>query len=143
MEENKEEGSKGIRFGREFAVKFFGCKHLPGKRELTEILKKAAVKVGATVLDASAIGHNFSPQGTSVALAVSVLLQESHYFAFGGTHSWPEKGTLILSFYTCGLVDSLEAIHITARELEAERVEGFIIDFDHLTSESICFKPDI
>lgn len=57
-----------------------------------EILKAAAVKANATVLETAF--HRFQPHGVSGV----VVIAESHL----SIHTWPETGYAAMDFYTCG-----------------------------------------
>ena len=57
-----------------------------------EILKAAAIKANATVLETAF--HRFQPHGVSGV----VVIAESHL----SIHTWPETGYAAMDFYTCG-----------------------------------------
>ena len=59
---------------------------------LKEIMLKAAIDCGATVLGESF--HHFSPQGVSGV----VVIAESHL----SIHTWPEYGYAAADVFTCG-----------------------------------------
>lgn len=67
---------------------------------LDDVLRKAAIESGATILDS--VFKQFEPQGITMLL----LLAESHV----SIHTWPENKTAAVDIYTCGDCDPQKAV---------------------------------
>lgn len=109
-----------IKFGQVVVAKFIYCRQNFKAKELDKHLRVSAAKVGAQYL--GSLRHDFKPLGSTAV----ILLAESHY----AIHTWPENKTVTGVFYTCGNINSLEAMKETAKRLEAERVVGVIFCYD-------------
>ncbi len=80
--------------GRHILVDLYDCDAalLDDLKFIEESMKQAAVKAGATVVEASF--HPFKPCGVSGIVAI----QESHL----AVHTWPEHGFAAVDLFTCG-----------------------------------------
>jgi S-adenosylmethionine decarboxylase len=64
--------------------------------------EKAVEACGATVLNR--FSHQFHPQGVTIVYA----LAESHI----SIHTFPEEGSCAIDVYTCGTMNSMEAMKV-------------------------------
>jgi S-adenosylmethionine decarboxylase len=99
--------------GREYAVDIFDGDFtlLNSGIFLYTLLQEAAEKCGATVLTGDI--REFEPQGITVYL----LLAESHICV----HTYPEKGFMALSCYTCGdTADPKIAVEYVIEKLDSK-----------------------
>ena len=80
--------------GRQIMVEFFNCdrERLNDADFVARIIKEAAVKCGATVVET--VIHHFSPHGVSGV----VVIAESHLTI----HTWPEYRYAAVDLFTCG-----------------------------------------
>ncbi|NQS98269.1 MAG: S-adenosylmethionine decarboxylase proenzyme [candidate division Zixibacteria bacterium] len=80
--------------GRQIMVEFFDCDRelLNDERFIGEVMKEAAVRCGATIVET--VFHTFNPHGISGV----VLIAESHLTI----HTWPEYGYAAVDLFTCG-----------------------------------------
>ncbi len=80
--------------GRHILAEFWGCDSnvLNNVSMIEKMMKDAAVKCGATVVDTKF--HMFNPYGVSGV----VIIAESHL----AIHTWPEFGYAAADFFTCG-----------------------------------------
>ena len=80
--------------GRQIMVEFFDCDRelLNDERFIGEVMKEAAVRCGATIVET--VFHTFNPHGISGV----VVIAESHLTI----HTWPEYGYAAVDLFTCG-----------------------------------------
>jgi S-adenosylmethionine decarboxylase len=99
----------------------YGCDRmiLDDEKVLVELLERAAVESGASVL--GRLSHSFEPQGVTAI----VLLAESHV----SIHSWPEKGYAAVDVFTCGdKMNSRQCAEIIGKALRPASSIQKIID---------------
>ena len=78
---------------KQLLVDLYGCKaDLNDDKFLVNILEKAAVKAGSTVVDQ--LVYKFHPVGVSVFL----ILAETHI----SIQTWPEHGYAAVDIFVCG-----------------------------------------
>lgn len=91
----------GIVFaGTHLIVDVRDAKNLNDPEEIKNILKKAAIKSGATILHSYM--HPFQPQGVSGV----IVLAKSHI----SIHTWPEREYAAIDIFMCGDCDPYKAI---------------------------------
>ena len=80
--------------GRQIMVEFFDCDRelLNDERFIGEVMKEAAVRCGATIVET--VFHTFNPHGISGV----VVIAESHLTI----HTWPEYGYAAVDLFTYG-----------------------------------------
>jgi S-adenosylmethionine decarboxylase len=79
--------------GRHVIADLWGCENCDYTPEIEEVLREAAEKAGATVLNIYI--HKFDPSG----MTATVALSESH-ITF---HTWPDDGGFVAcDIFTCG-----------------------------------------
>ena len=82
-------------------------------KELTEIISKGLVDIGAHIFSTS--GKQFEPQGVSVLIGIT----ESHASA----HSWPEDNFMEFDFNTCNLkMNGEKLLKYLAKKIGAKKL---------------------
>lgn len=84
-----------------------------------EILKKAAVEAGATVL--SERWHHF---GTGFGYTGVVVLSESHI----SVHTWPEHGYCAIDVFMCGSADPMLTLPTIEEFYKPVRIETSLLE---------------
>jgi len=86
---------------------------LNNRPELEKIMKEAARRSGATVVDS--VFHHYNPQG----LSGIVVIAESHL----SIHTWPEYGYAAVDCFTCGSsVDPTKALDYIKAALNCKSI---------------------
>lgn len=96
--------------GKHFLLNLYGCSFdsLNDEQFLIEIIKRAAISSGATVLQT--VSKKFEPQGCTVLC----LLSESHI----SIHTYPELGKCYSDVYTCGSANPKIGCDLIIEELK-------------------------
>lgn len=101
--------------GEHLIVEFYGCEEniINDERKIEEILKKAAQKTGAQVIDS--VPYKFHPQGVSCI----VLAENGSQITI---HTWPELSEkyCAIDILTCGNYKPDEALLFLMRELKSK-----------------------
>lgn len=98
--------------GQHLLAEMTGCNTaiLNNRQQLEKIMKEAARRSGATLVDS--IFHSYNPQG----LSGIVVIAESHL----SVHTWPEYGYAAVDIFTCGQsLDPYKALEYLKSELGA------------------------
>jgi S-adenosylmethionine decarboxylase len=104
----------GIRFaGAHLLIEFWGASHLKDPALVTDVLRKAAERSGATIVDVHS--HVFSSGGvTGIA-----ILEESHI----SIHTWPECDLAAIDIFMCGNCRPHAAIEPLKEAFLPKRIE--------------------
>ncbi len=120
-----------IIYGKAVLAKFLLCKNdIKDAENLSRLLNASAVRVGAAILRNSTC--DFLPMGASA----NNLLVESGY----QIHTWPENKVVTAVFYTCGEINSRDAMLYVGSQLKAKKVKGIIFCYD---TEKVVEEFDI
>ncbi len=102
--------------GRHLLAELSECNNatLNNRPKLEKIMKEAARRSGATVVDS--VFHHYNPQG----LSGIVVIAESHI----SIHTWPEYGYAAVDCFTCGSsVDPWKALEYLKKALDCKAVQ--------------------
>jgi len=88
--------------------------NLTKPKEIEEILKRAAIASGATILHSHL--HHFSPSG---GVSGVVVLAESHI----SIHTWPERDFAAIDIFMCGTCDPFLAIPVLKDGFKTETLD--------------------
>ncbi len=87
--------------GQHLICELYGARHLADVEHVTEALKRAARRCGATILEARL--HPFDENGGVTGV---LLLAESHITI----HTWPEHGYAAVDLFMCGTCDPADGL---------------------------------
>ncbi len=89
--------------GQHLIADFYGASKLLDGAQVADVLRKASVAAGATVLDVNV--HDFGDRYGFTGVA---LLAESHI----SIHTWPENDYAAIDIFMCGAVDPMRSLAI-------------------------------
>jgi S-adenosylmethionine decarboxylase len=98
--------------GLHVIAEFFDASGLIDEAPVTTVLRDAAAKAGAMVLDVKL--HDFGDRSGFTGVA---LLAESHI----SIHTWPEHGYAAIDIFMCGDVDPLLSLDVLRRYFDPKR----------------------
>lgn len=116
---NSSTDDRFMQLGDHIVAEFLDCEHIDDYEMLETVLRDAAQKAHATVINI--VVHKFSPYGMSGL----VLLAESHI----SIHTWPEYGYVAVDTYTCGSHVNVQAIIDVLRTFfKPKKIRQMLID---------------
>jgi len=105
--------------GLHYIIEFFGARNLMDTGPVQRVLREAAEKAGAVVLDENV--HDF---GEGQGVTGVVVLAESHI----SIHTWPEHDYIALDIFMCGNSDPQKALQWLRDFFQPQAIETQLIE---------------
>jgi len=118
--------------GKHVILELYECEAslLSDPNSVSEIMQKAAIIMGATVVESAF--HHFSPLGVSGV----VIIMESHLTI----HTWPEYSYAAIDIFTCGDIQMDKGIDFLKEKLRSKKSEIKVLNRGRLSSISNPLK---